>query len=88
MADRPYASSHIPAGRKRVTVDLDVELHERLLDAVHYAQAHGAPATTKTATIHRGLELAIAELADTHGVDVFPPRDPDARLRPGPAPGG
>lgn len=73
-AANAYASSHIGRDRKRITVDLDVGLHEQLLDAIWYAQHHGAPTTTKVGTIHRGIELALDELAAEHDVESWPPR--------------
>lgn len=82
-----YESSHIGSGRKRLTVDLDMELHESLQNAVYYAQHHGEPGRTKVGTIHRAVELALEELRDHFEVDEFPDRG-DGTLRQGAPLGG
>lgn len=82
-----YESSHIGRGRKRLTVDLDVELHERLQNAVYYAQHHGEPGRTKVGMIHRAVELVLHELREHFDVQEFPDRG-DGSLRQGAPLGG
>lgn len=82
-----YESSHIGHGRKRLTVDLDVELHERLQNAVYYAQHHGEPGRTKVGTIHRAVELVLQELREHFDLEEFPSRG-DGSLRQGAPLGG
>jgi hypothetical protein len=65
------SSSHVPEGRRRLLTDIDAALMGELEAAIERLEDITPYRWTKVGIVTRGLELALAELADEHDVDSW-----------------
>lgn len=63
------SSTHLPEDRKRLSVDLDIELAEELDNVLEWLGDNTPYQPTKVAVVHRGIELALDELREMHGIE-------------------
>lgn len=63
------SSSHIPEGCRRVAVDVDEELADDLDNVLDWLGEHTPYRPTKVAVVSRGIELALDELREQHGIE-------------------